>query len=257
MAQRQQQSNYIRLKDNLAFLKLTRMEQHLDDVLDRFHKKEIAFIDALQLLTDKEVERKKVNVVNYAIKMAGFPHLKELKDFDFDFQPNLDKSRIYDLATLHFIENCENVIFLGTSGVGKTHLASALGMEAAKHRYSTYFIKANELLGKLRKANEENRLNNMLKTYKRYRLLIIDEFGFMPIRKGDERLLFQLIDQRYEKRSTLITSNVQFSEWSGLFEDPRIANALLDRLLHHSHVITILGDSYRLKDVIPLLDESN
>jgi len=243
------QSSYLRLKENLEFLKLTMMKETLDEVIDKIHKKEMAFIDALQILTEREVERKKLNSVNYVVKAAGFPHFKELKDFDFDFQPTINKGQIYDLATLNFIENNENILFLGSSGVGKTNLATSLGIEAAKKSYLTYFIKANELFEKLRKANEENRLDNMLKTYKRYRLLIIDELGFLPIKKGDEKLLFQLVDQRYEKRSTIITSNIQFAEWADLFEDPGIAAAILDRLLHHSHVIIILGDSYRLKNL--------
>jgi len=248
-------SQYNHLQENLEYLKLTKMKEQLDGILDKLHKKEIAFIEALKLLTDQEVERKKINSINYTIKMAGFPQLKELKDFDFEFQPGIDKRQLYDLATLNFLENCENIVFLGSCGVGKTYLATALGIEAAKHGHSAYFIKANDLFGKLRKAQSENRLSHMLKTYKRYRVLIIDELGFLPVTKGDDRLLFQLLDQRYETRSTIITSNVQFSDWGELFEDPRITNAILDRLLHHSHVITILGDSYRLKDVYSVTED--
>jgi len=138
-------SQYNQLQENLDYLKLTQMKEQLDAILDKLHKKEIAFIDALKLLTDQEVDRKKINSINYTIKMAGFPHLKELKDFDFEFQPGIDKGQVYDLATLNFLENCENIVFLGSCGVGKTFLATALGIEEAKHGHSAYFIKANDL----------------------------------------------------------------------------------------------------------------
>jgi len=111
-------SNYHHLQENLDYLKLTKMKEQLDAILDKLHKKEIAFIDALKLLTDQEVDRKKINSINYTIKMAGFPHLKELKDFDFEFQPGIDKAQLYDLATLNFLENCENIALLGSCGVG-------------------------------------------------------------------------------------------------------------------------------------------
>lgn len=243
-------THYQTLIDNLRYLNLPRLEQALPDYIDRVQKRELSFLEALHALTSIEVDSKKYNYVTNAIKAAGFPHQKELKDFDFTFQPGVNRSQIYDLATLDFIERKENIVFMGTPGVGKTHLSVALGVEAAKHRISTYFIKANDLLARLRKARDENRLEHRLRCYTRYRLLIIDELGFLPIQQGDEKLLFQVIDKRYESKSTIVTTNVQFSAWGDLFVDPTIANAILDRLLHHSHVITIIGDSYRTKDFI-------
>ena len=155
-----------------------------------------------------------------------------------------------NLSGLGFIEKKENILFLGNSEVGKTHVATAIGIEAAKARYSTYFIKCPELLTNLRQAQHENRLESRLKFYTRCKLLIIDELGYLPLHKGDERLLFQLIDRRYENKSTIITTSLPFDKWNENFNDSFITNAILDRLLHHSHVIQIMGESYRLKDVL-------
>ncbi len=248
-------SSYQSLIENFRYLKLVKFEENLSETLDRVQKRELSVLEALHLLSNAEVDKKKHDSMHRAIRAAGFPHQRGLKDFDFDFQPTLNRGQVYDLATLSFIENKENIVFLGSPGVGKTHLATALGIEAARHRISCYFIKANELLGRLRKAKEENRLETSLRYYSRHRLLIIDELGFLPIQKGDEKLLFQVIDLRYEKKSTIVTTNVQFSDWGELFEDPTIANAILDRLLHHSHVLTIIGDSYRTKDLIGIRND--
>ncbi|MEY8543923.1 IS21-like element helper ATPase IstB, partial [Dubosiella newyorkensis] len=182
--------------------------------------------------------------------VAGFPHRRELKDFDFSFQPSINKEQIMDFSTLRFLENKENIVFLGNSGVGKTHMAVSLGIEAAKKRNSTYFIKCHDLIQQLRKANEENRLENRLKNYSRYKLLIIDEIGYLPITKEESKLFFQLIDKRYEQKSTILTTNIGFGEWDEIFQDPVMANAILDRILHHAHVVSITGKSYRMKDHI-------
>lgn len=148
------------------------------------------------------------------------------------------------------MELSENIVFLGTSGVGKTHLATAIGIASAKKRYSTYFIKCHDLLQQLKRAQIENRLEAKLKYINRYRLLIIDELGYLPIDKNDSNLFFQLIDMRYEKKSTIITTNINFNEWDSIFYDAVVANAILDRVLHHSNVISITGQSYRIKDYI-------
>lgn len=210
----------------------------------------ISIVDLLLKLTDYEVDTKRINTANQMVKTAAFPALKEISSFDFSFQPNLNERQIRDLCSLGFLENNENIVFLGSSGVGKTHLSISIGIEAARHRFSTYFIKCSNLLENLKKAQEENRLESRLKHYSSYRLLIIDELGYLPINEGDERLLFQLIDRRYEKKSTIVSTNINFSDWESIFYDARIANAILDRLLHHSSVIQIVGDSYRLKDIV-------
>lgn len=182
------------------------------------------------------------------VKVANFPHTKTLNDFEFNFNEEINESQIKLLSTLQFIERNENIIFLGNSGVGKTHLSVSIGIEAAKKRISTYFIKCQDLIENLKKAQLENRLESRLKNYAKYKLLIIDELGYLPINKGDEKLLFQLIDRRYERKSTIITTNLNFDEWAELFSDEKVAQAIIDRLLHHSTVVPILGNSYRLKN---------
>lgn len=149
-------------------------------------------------------------------KAAAFPFVKELKDYDFDFQPGVNEQEMRELASLGFLEKNENIVFLGPSGVGKTHLATAIGVAAAKKRVSTYFIKCNDLLQQLKRAQLENRLDARLKHFSKYKLLIVDEIGYLPINKEDSNMFFQLIDMRYEKKSTILTTNMNFNEWDGL-----------------------------------------
>ncbi len=240
-------SNYLRLKENLEYLKLKQFILHLDEFLS---DRNTSLVEALLKLTDYEVDTKRINAANQMVKTAAFPALKDITSFDFSFQPSIDERQIKDLCQLGFLENNENIVFLGSSGVGKTHLSISIGIEAARQRYSTYFIKCSNLLENLKKAQDENRLEARLKHYASYRLLIIDELGYLPISEGDERLLFQLIDRRYEKKSTIVSTNINFSDWENIFYDVRIANAILDRILHHCSVIQIIGESYRLKDIV-------
>lgn len=246
---KKQESNYLRLVENLEYLKLKQFQLHLDEVIDT-KSNNLSTVEKLLKLTDYEVDTKRLNAANQMVKTAAFPALKEIESFDFSFQESIDEKQIRDLCNLKFLESNENIVFLGTSGVGKTHLSISIGIESARHRYSTYFIKCSTLLENLKKARDENRLEARLKHYTSYRLLIIDELGYLPIQKGDERLLFQLIDRRYEKKSTIISTNINFSEWDSIFDDARIANAILDRLLHHATIIQIVGNSYRLKDIV-------
>ncbi len=224
------------------------MNLQLDEIIDFITKNSLSFAEGLVKLTSYEIDFKEANMVRSMVKVAGFPHHKELKDFDFSFQPSINKQEIKDYETLRFIESQENLVFLGSSGVGKTHLAVSIGIAAAKKRYSTYFIKCNNLLQQLKKAKLENRLGDRLKHFTKYKVLIIDELGYLPIDKDDSKLFFQLIDLRYEKKSTIITTNINFNSWDDIFYDAVVANAILDRILHHSHVISISGKSYRLKD---------
>lgn len=243
-------SSYSKLIENLEYLKLTQMVLHLDETIDFMNRNELSFTDALIKLTDYEIDMKEISMVKAMVKVAAFPHLKEIKDFDFSFQPSINKEQILDFETLRFIERKENIVFLGSSGVGKTHLATSIGIAAAKKRTSTYFIKCNDLILNLKKAQLENRLETRLKHYSKYKLLIIDEIGYLPIDEDDAKLFFQLIDMRYEKKSTIFTTNSNFKSWSEIFQDPKIANAILDRVLHHASVVNIVGDSYRLKNHI-------
>lgn len=243
-------SDYIQLKENLEALRLFEISSKLDDTIDLVSSKDISFTEGLLKLTNVELDHRKESAIRAMVKVGAFPYIKELKDFDFDFQPSINKAQILELENLSFIEKAENIVFLGPSGVGKTHLATALGITAAKRRNITYFIKCHDLISQLKKAKLENRLDDRIKHFNKYRLLILDELGYLPIDKEDSKLLFQLIDKRYEKKSVIITTNINFGQWDEIFGDPVIANAILDRILHHSKVITINGRSYRLKDHI-------
>lgn len=243
-------STYEQLNSNLEKLNLLQMQLHLNEVADFVTNNGLSFSEGLLKLTNYEADYKAESAARSMIKAGAFPHHKELKDFDFSFQPKINEKEIAEYNTLRFLENNENLVFLGTSGVGKTHLAVSIGITSAKKRKSTYFIKCNELLQQLKKAKAENRLSDRLKHFSKYRLLIIDELGYLPIDKEDSNLFFQLIDMRYEKKSTILTTNINFSEWDSIFYDAVVANAILDRILHHSHVISISGRSYRLKDHI-------
>ncbi|MBA4537818.1 ATP-binding protein [Bacillus aquiflavi] len=241
-------TNYQQLLSNLEYLKLKQMVVHLNEVVDFGVKNQMSFIDTLIKLTNYEIDVREQNMIQSMVKVAAFPHLKEIKDFDFTFQASVNQQQILDFLTLRFIEQNENIVFLGPSGVGKTHLATAIGIAAAKKRTSTYFIKCHDLIQNLRRARLENRLEARLKHFTKYKLLIIDEIGYLPIEQEDAKLFFQLIDMRYEKRSTILTTNVNFKAWDEVFQEPKLANAILDRILHHATVVTMIGDSYRLKD---------
>lgn len=250
-------STYTRIMSNLQFLKNKESIAVLDQTLDRVNKDNLTFIDGFLYFTESQVEKKKANLVTHSVKMAGFPKIKTLSDFEFDYQPSINQQEIYDLNSLRFIEKKENIIFYGNSGVGKTHLATAIGVTAAQNRNSTYFIKCADLMDTLHKAQLEGRLSERLKKYSGYKLLIIDELGYLPISPNDSKLFFQLIDKRYERNSTIITTNINFSQWDEIFGDTLIASAIIDRLLHHAKVITIKGKSYRLQHLYNLDDVEN
>ena len=243
-------SVYTRITENLRFLKSKESLDVIDKTIDYVNQNNQSFIDGFLYFTEAQVEKKKANLVSHSVNMAGFPKVKTLADFDFDYQPSINKQQIYDLNSLRFIEKLENIVFYGNSGVGKTHLATAIGITAAQNRNSTYFIKCAELMESLHKAQLEGRFAERLKKYCGYKVLIIDELGYLPISREDSKLFFQLIDRRYERNSTIITTNINFSQWDEIFGDPLIADAIIDRLLHHATVVTIKGKSYRLQNLL-------
>lgn len=250
-------NNYIKLLNNLDELGLINIKNNIDTYLNLINSGEKSVIDALYELSNLELKSKQEKAILACVKTANFPFLKEIDDFEFEFQPSINKQQILDLKSLRFVENNENILFVGTPGVGKTHLATSLGIECAKHRYSTYFIHFQELMAQLKKALAENRLEARLKHFSKYKVLIIDEVGYLSIDVDTANIFFQLISKRYEKHSTIITTNMPFSSWGEVFGSATIANAILDRLLHHSHVISIKGPSYRLKSKMKYFNSSS
>ena len=246
-------SVYNEVINNLEALELNKFKDNLYEYLDLISEDKKTVLDALKELTQIELTHRREVAVQSCVKVAHFPFIKEIKDFDFNYQPSLDKNKIMDFMTLRFLEKNSNIIFCGTPGVGKTNLAVSIGIEAAKQRYSVYFITFQDLISQLRKANYENRLETRVKWFCRYKLLIIDELGYERMDVDSANLFFNLIAKRYEKSSTIITTNSPFSKWSDVFNEPVLTNALLDRLLHHCSIININGPSYRLKDQMSFL----
>lgn len=241
-------NGYQTLCAGLAGLKMDAMRTSLDSIIDRVNSGEISFVDGMALLVQKQVEATQKRRIDTVIATAHFPSKKSFSDFDFSFQPDLNRIEVEDLANLRFMDDGSNVLFVGLPGVGKTHLAIATGMEAAKTGKTVYFISCHELLANLKRAKSENRLEYKLRHYFSYSLLIIDEVGYLPIEPDSADLLFELIARRYEAKSTIITTNKSFNKWGEMFGNPMVANAMLDRLLHHSKVFTITGPSFRTKD---------
>ncbi len=241
-------TNFNALQNNLEALSLTKMKEILPGVIDKSVKTGATLQDSLTELTEAEIafrdERaRKINIVK-----SHFPFMRTVRDFEFSYQPSINRKQIEDLASLRFMDTKSNIIFVGSSGVGKTHLATAIGIEAASRRISTYFVNFATMMNKFKQAAKENRVEKTVKYYNGYALLIIDELGYLPIDKEATYGFFQLIAARYERRPTIITTNQSFAKWGEVFGDPVIANAIIDRLVHHSEIVKITGPSYRVKD---------
>jgi len=238
-----------RIESNLTRLRLSQIKEILERVIKTAEEQSKSYLSFLDDLLEEEVANKEQRRIETAIKTSGLPFIKSIDEFDFTFQPNLDRQKVMSLFDLNFIRQKGNVIFLGPPGVGKTHLAVALALKACQSGMSIYFTNMEDLIKKLGKDQEAGRAGKG-RSYYKSSLVIVDEVGYTPINREECNLFFRFIANRYEKASTVITSNKAFSDWTELFHDPIIVTAILDRLLHHSAVINIKGNSYRLKGKI-------
>lgn len=243
-----------RIRGHLVGLRMPRALEVLEHLLRQLERGEISALEAIDALLHEELSLREGRRVKTALKMSRLLDVKTLAGFDFSFQPSLDRDRIMTLAQLDFVDRHEVVHFLGQPGCGKTHLATALGVEAVKAGRSVYFTTLADLVGSLAKAEREGHLRERIRFLCRPQLLVVDEIGYLPVIAGGGNLFFQLVNARYERGAMILTSNRGFSEWGEVFGDTVVATALLDRLLHHAVVVRIEGASYRLRrhaDLIP------
>jgi DNA replication protein DnaC len=244
------------LRSLLVGLKMARSLEALDDVLRSLEQGSLSALEAIHQLLAEEFQTRETRRIKAGLMTARLTRLKTLHDYDFSFQPSLERERILALAQLDFIERKEVLHLLGPPGTGKTHLAVALGVEAVKAGRSVYFGNLAEIIASLEKAEREGSLQNRIKFLTRNALMIVDEIGYLPLTKSGANLFFQLVNARYERGAMILTSNRAFKEWGEIFGDNVIAAALLDRLLHHAVVIKIEGNSYRLRAHQDLMPEN-
>lgn len=231
----------------LRTLKLETAASELDRHLQHASERELSPLQVLDAMLGDEITSRNERGIIARTKLAHLPQIKTLDSFDFDAQPALDRGVINELQTLAFLERHEGTALLGPPGVGKTHIAIGLGMRALQAGYRVYFLTAQDLLDQIRAAQMDGVPGHKQRHLNTVPLLIIDELGYVPFEKSAATWFFQLMCQRYERRSTIITSNKAFAEWGEIFGDTTMAGALLDRFLHHCHVLNLKGESYRMR----------
>jgi len=235
------------IKAHLADLEMPGSLEVLDSLFQKLDQGAASPAEAIEQLLAAQVSLRRERRLLSAMHSSRLPAVKRLDTFDFTFQPSIERSQILSLHELTFIERKENVIFLGPAGVGKSHLAISLAVAAAEHGKRIYFSTLSDLVLSLVEAERLGKLRDKLSFLRQPSLLIVDEIGYLPVTSGGTNLFFQLVNARYEKASTVLTSNKSFKNWGEIFGDPVAATAMLDRLLHHCHIVNIKGNSYRLR----------
>ncbi len=238
------------LIENLKGLKLSTMIRDLESQLRQANQDKLGYDEFLLNLTEVEVQVRKENGRKKRLREAKFPLLKPLEIFKFEAASDLDVRLIKELSAGDYIQKSRNIIFLGKSGTGKTHLATGLGMEACKQGIRTRFVTGCGLANELIEARDEKLLGRVIKRYAGYDLLIVDELGYVPFSKEGAQLIFQVLAERHERKSVIITTNMGFGDWTQIFGDPSMTAALLDRITHKAHVINCSWESYRLKETL-------
>lgn len=234
------------LQHHLKKLRLPTVLRDYEKLARQCAAEDVDHVRYLARLIELELIEREARMVQRRIKAARFPAIKSLETFNFDAIPALNRKLVLDLARCEFVDSHENIIALGPSGVGKTHIAIGLGLAACQRGIKTRFTTAAAIVHELIEARDDKRLVRLQKQLAGHELLIIDELGFVPLSRTGAELLFELIGQRYERGATIITSNLPFDEWTATFGDERLTGALLDRLTHHVHILEMNGQSYRL-----------
>ena len=235
------------LQANLKSLNLAAVARHLERAVRQARESGVDYEEFLLELTTTELHTRAENRLKRRLQESKFPLVKPLETFDLAAVPDLDLRLFREMASGRFIQERRNVIFLGRSGTGKTHMATALGIEACRQSYRTRFVTCYGLVNELIEARQEKSLQRLISRYARVDLLILDELGYVPFSKEGAELLFQVLAERHEKGSVIITTNLGFADWTQVFGDPVMTAALLDRLTHKAHIINCSWESYRLK----------